>query len=215
MTFIRSFQEACSSISPKDCALFIGITYFFSSIIGLVLKNVISQRFLLLTSLITMAASQTSVGIYFVHLSHSTDDCVPTQKSDNGTFSNDSILKHSWTPLPLLLIFTAAFNIGVGSLPSLVFSDMLPLQSRTWTLTIANVTSNISWFLVTKTFRTLQINFGAYSPFFLYGAASLIGFVFIFLFLPEPRDQKSRTGENEFPHPHQIRPGVYCENDEL
>ena len=169
----------------------------------------------MLTSLITMAASQTSVGVYFVHLSHSTDDCVPTQKSDNGTIPNDTILKHSWTPLPLLLMFTAAFNIGVGSLPSLVFSDMLPLQSRTRTLTIANVTSNISWFLVTKTFRTLQIIFGAYSPFFLYGAASLIGFVFIFLFLPEPRDQKSRTGENEFPHPHQIRPGVYCENDEL
>lgn len=215
MTFIRSFQEACSSFTPKDCALFIGITYFFSSIIGLILKNVISQRFLMLTSLITMAASQTSVGIYFVHLSHSTDDCVPTQKSDNGTSPSDTILQHSWTPLPLLLIFTAAFNIGVGSLPSLVFSDMLPLQSRTWTLTIANVTSNISWFFVTKTFRTLQINFGAYSPFFLYGAASLIGFVFIFLFLPEPRDQKSRTGENEFPHPHQIRPRVYCENDEL
>ena len=213
---IRSFQDACSSVSPKDCALFIGITYFFSAIIGLILKNVINQRFLLLVSLVTMAASQTSVGIYFVHLSHSTNDCLPTLKSDNGTRSpNDPILRHSWTPLPLLLIFTAASNIGVGSLPSLVFTDMLPIESRPWTLTIANVASNISWFLVTKTFRTLQINFGAYSPFFLYGAASLICFVFIFLFLPEPRDQKSRTGENEFPHPHQIRPGVFCENNEL
>ena len=137
---IRSFQDACSSVSPKDCALFIGITYFFSAIIGLILKNVINQRFLLLVCLVTMAASQTSVGIYFVHLSHSTNDCLPTLKSDNGTRSpNDPILRHSWTPLPLLLIFTAASNIGVGSLPSLVFTDMLPIESRPWTLTIANV----------------------------------------------------------------------------
>ena len=169
----------------------------------------------MLTSMTMMAASQIGVGFYFFHLSLLTEGCGSKQQSQNGTSPNDAILQHSWTPLALLMIFTAAFNIGVGSLPSLVFSDMLPLQSRTRTLTIANVSSNISWFLVTKTFRTLQINFGAYSPFFLYGAASLIGFVFIFLFLPEPRDQKSRTGENEFPHPHQIRPGVYCENDEL
>ena len=209
------FQEACSSIAPKDCALFVGITYFFSVIIGLILRNVISRRFLMLVSMTLMAASQTGVGFYFVHLSRSTGDCASKQRSENGTSPDDSILRYSWTPLAFLLIFTAAFNIGVGTHSCLVFSDMLPLKSRPWTLTIANVASNVSWFLVTKSFRTLQINFGAYCPFFLYGSASLIGLVFIFLFLPEPRDQKSRTIENEFPHPHQIKPRLSCENEDL
>ena len=169
----------------------------------------------MLASMMMMAASQTGVGVYFVHLSGPTEDCASIQQSQNGTSPNDAILQYSWTPLALLVIFTAAFNIGVGPLPCLVFTDMLPLKSRPWTLTITNVASNISWFLVTKTFRTLQINFGTYCPFFLYGSASIIGLVFIFLFLPELRGQKKRTIENEFPYPHQIKTGVFCENEEL
>ena len=168
----------------------------------------------MLVSMIMMASSQMGVGLYFFRIPRSADGCT-TKQAANETSPNVSFDHYTWTPLPLLLVFTTAFNIGVGSLSSPVFTEMLPLQSRTWTLTIANVASNISWFLVTKSFRTLQMNFGACSPFFLYGSACLVGFVFIFLFLPEPRDQKSRMVENEFPHLHQIRPGECFENDEL
>ena len=169
----------------------------------------------MLASMIMMAASQTGVGFYLFHLSRSTEACGSKQQSQNGTSPNDEILQYSWTPLALLVIFTAAFNICAGPLPCLLFTDLLPLKSRPWSLTITNVASNISWFLVTKSFRTLQINFGTYCPFFLYGLASIIGLVFIFLFLPELRGQKKRAIENEFPHPHQIKTAVFCENEEL
>ena len=52
---------------------------------------------------------------------------------------------------------------------------------------MANVTSNICWFVVTKTYRDISTTFGLFVPFFVYGSVCLFGFVFIYVFLPETR----------------------------
>ena len=50
MTFFTEliFEKARCSINAADCALIIGVTYFLSSILGLVLKKHIGRRVLLL-----------------------------------------------------------------------------------------------------------------------------------------------------------------------
>ena len=59
------FDDAQSSVDPNDCALVIGVTYFLSSILGLVLKKHVGRRILLLASEFGMAFSQIAMGIYF------------------------------------------------------------------------------------------------------------------------------------------------------
>ncbi len=61
------------------------------------------------------------------------------------------------------------------------------LRSRRWTHTVANVTSNLWWFIVTKTFKDISTQLGMCVPFFLYGAVCVFGFIFIYIFLPETR----------------------------
>ena len=83
-----------------------------------------------------------------------------------------------------------AYNLGLGSLTWVVATEVLPirskyppnkiqqeflLRSRGWTHTLANLTSNLCWFLVTKTFRDLQDSLGHAAPFFLYGGICLFG----------------------------------------
>ena len=115
------------------------------------------------------------------------------------------LAKVSWVPLPLILGFTVAFNLGLGSLTWVVATEVLPVNSRGWTHTLANLTSNLCWFLVTKTFRDLQVvavkklkwksftivdvqdSLGHAAPFYFYGGVSLAGGLFIFIFLPETR----------------------------
>ena len=36
----------------------------------------------------------------------------------------------NWLPLPILIIYTAAFNIGMGSLTWVVATEILPVRSR-------------------------------------------------------------------------------------
>ena len=90
-------------------------------------------------------------------------------------------------PLPILILFTLAFNVGMGSLTWVVATEILPVRSRRWTHTVANVTSNLCWFVVTKTYKDISSQFGLCVPFFIYGSICLFGLVFIYVFLPETR----------------------------
>ena len=67
------FKEAESSVDPNDCALVIGVTYFLSSILGLVLKKHVGRRILLLASELGMAISQLAMGLYFYVLTSKLD----------------------------------------------------------------------------------------------------------------------------------------------
>ena len=57
------FKEAHCSLGANDCALIIGVTYFLSSLLGLVLKRHVGRRFLLLISELGMGLAQISLGI--------------------------------------------------------------------------------------------------------------------------------------------------------
>ena len=52
----------------------------------------------------------------------------------------------------VIVILTININIKV-----IMVIKVLPVNSRGWTHTLANLTSNLCWFLVTKTFQDLQV----------------------------------------------------------
>ena len=155
-----------------------------------------------------MAVSHLGLGLYFhysVKCSSNTKPLSEEEETRNQTrFNTDeeavlgpSCLQISWLPLPLILGFTVAFNLGLGSLTWVVATEVLPVRSRGWTHTLANLTSNLCWFIVTKTFRDLQESLGHAAPFFLYGGVCLFGLVFIFIFLPETRGKTpEETAQN-------------------
>ena len=151
-----------------------------------------------------MAVSQIALGSYFSSLANyqnlADSQNNKTERRSNLTSQEDSniLTQLSWLPLPLLMIFTIAFNLGLGSLTWVVATEILPVRSRGWTHTIANITSNFCWFLVTKTFNDLQDNFGLSAPFFLYGSVCVFGLVFIYIFLPETRGKTYEETALEF-----------------
>jgi hypothetical protein len=93
-----------------------------------------------------MAVSQIAMGIYFYVL----NDLRTTDPASH--YEMDQV---RWLPLPILIIFTVSFNVGMGSLTWVVATEILPVRSRRWTHTLANVTSNLWWFVVTKTFKVM------------------------------------------------------------
>ena len=108
-----------------------------------------------------------------------------------------SRLPLSWLPLPLLLGFTASYSLGLASLPWLLPTQLLPPTNRAATLTLANITSNLGWFVVLKTFQDLQDYAGLGAPFFLYGCVCTFGLIFILIFLPAGR-AKTPAGGTQF-----------------
>ena len=160
------FRDARSSLEASTCSLLVGLTSLASSLLVLVLRPLAPSRLLLLASQLGMALCQLGLGLYLHQLPPLGSPC-------------------PWLPLPLLLGFTASYSLGLASLPWLLPTQLLPPTNRAATLTLANITSNLGWFVVLKTFQDLQEYAGLGAPFFLYGGVCVAGLFFIVIFLPE------------------------------
>ena len=183
-----SRQDACSSVEPKDGALVIGVTYFLSTLLSLVLRNLVGRRFLMLLSSLGMALAQGSLGAYFHLLSlrpYSSCSSSHNLTSSLQLGSSWDPARLSWLPLPILVTFTASYSLGLGSLTRLLATELLPARCLGLGLSLAGLASNLCWFLVTKTFRHIQHSLGHAAPFFCYSGFSLLCLVFVYFFLPE------------------------------
>jgi hypothetical protein len=199
-------QTAGSALPPPTCALLVGLAYLASALLSLLLRNLVGRRVLLLASQLGMALSHLGLGLYFHKLAPrgqlvggSSNSTLLPQVGEKEE-GEDMPLLLAWLPLLLVITFTVAFNLGLGSLTWVIATEVLPVRSRGWTHTIANLTSNLCWFLVTKTFQDLQDSLGHAAPFFFYGGVCLFGLVFIFFFLPETRGRTpEETAQNFAP----------------
>ena len=81
---------------------------------------------------------------------------------------------------------------------SIYLYSLFTLFTGRWTHTLANASSNLWWFVVTKTFKELYTNLGPFVPFFLYGSVCLFGFLFIYVFLPETHGKTSEETAKSF-----------------
>jgi len=114
------FEEAETALDPKQCAVVVGTAYLLSSILGLFLKKQVGRRPLLLVSELGMALSQLAMGLYFYVL-HDQKSEIATENAamdvmSNGTRSTssmDSYFFSRWLPLPILAVYTIAYNVGM------------------------------------------------------------------------------------------------------
>ena len=139
------FQESSAppSLRPNDCALIIGLTYLLSSILSLVLRNLIGRRILLLVSQAGMGVSMLAAAAYFhstaqqsstglhnlsdITLSNHTDHVIShTEHHTDHVISHNHHNYSSWLLLPVLQMFTFFYNIGLGSLIWTVATEILP-----------------------------------------------------------------------------------------
>ena len=101
---------------------------FVSAILSLILKNLIDRRILMLISSRGMAVSQIALGAYFYFLAQQISensefckyvDVINTNLSEHNVTIHEplqDLVNISWVPLPLLMVFTVAFNLGLVSL---------------------------------------------------------------------------------------------------
>ena len=98
-----------------------GLTYLGSALLGLVLKNLVGRRLLILASQLGMAVSHLGLGLYFHHLAELRKDeeegsggyqtgGTGVRGNVTGSWSKEeaSLGVVGWLPLPLLLSFTVS-----------------------------------------------------------------------------------------------------------
>ncbi|XP_076784224.1 solute carrier family 2, facilitated glucose transporter member 12 isoform X2 [Arvicanthis niloticus] len=94
---------------------------------------------------------------------------------------------YKWLSLASLLVYVAAFSIGLGPMPWLVLSEIFPggIRGRAMALT-----SSMNWginLLISLTFLTVTDLVGLPWVCFIYTIMSLASLVFVLLFIPETK----------------------------
>ncbi|XP_066470872.1 solute carrier family 2, facilitated glucose transporter member 12 [Tiliqua scincoides] len=92
-----------------------------------------------------------------------------------------------WLSLASLLVYVAAFSIGLGPMSWLVLSEIFPggIRGRAMALT-----SSVNWgvnLLISSTFLTITDLIGLSWVYFIYALMSLVSLAFVIVFIPETK----------------------------
>ena len=118
--------------------------------------------------------------------------CFYVKSHDPGTSE-----RIGWLPLTCLVFFISSYALGVGPLPWLVASEILPSKFRGLGVSIVSVVNWTSSFIVSKTFVNLQRTVTTAGTFWLFGAFCAAGVLFGLLIL---RETKLSNSTNSVSH---------------
>jgi MFS transporter, SP family, galactose:H+ symporter len=96
-------------------------------------------------------------------------------------------LPAKWLVVADILLYLAAFDIGLGPVFWLLISEIYPTTIRAEAMSVATVTIWAGDFLVTATFLTLVEHLGMRGCFLLFAGLCVIALAFSYFMVPETR----------------------------
>lgn len=164
------FKEAKTSLSPVDENIIVAHVMFIFTLISCFLMDKLGRKISLIISGLTTCLSLNALSIYLVL----------SQKNPSLTESC------GWIPLLCMLVYIAAFSIGLGPIPWLMMSEMSPTYARSLICGLGTAFSWIFVFIITKSFIDIEHSIHDYGAYWFYSAFCLLCCVFT-LFLPETK----------------------------
>ncbi|KAF3334831.1 sugar transporter ERD6-like 4 [Carex littledalei] len=110
-----------------------------------------------------------------------------------GTFSESSNLYHIMSVLSLcgLVAFVISFSLGMGAIPWIIMSEILPVNIKSLAGSVATLANWLTSWIITMT-ANLLLTWSSGGTFTLYMVVSVFSLVFVVLWVPET---KGRTLE--------------------
>lgn len=96
-----------------------------------------------------------------------------------------------------IFAFLAAFNMSIGPIMWVIFSEIFPNRVRSVALPFAALVQSISSYLIQQFFPWQLENMGVANTFLNYGILAFIGMVFMFFFLPETKGKSIEEIEDQ------------------
>jgi sugar porter (SP) family MFS transporter len=158
-----------STTSAITQALSVGITNVIFTIIAILILDKVGRRPLLIIGTTGCVIALVVLGIFFA----------------------SSTLKHDFSGLALvcLIVYIAAFAVGLGPVFWLMISEIFPLRVRSAAMSASTVANWASNFLVSTFFLTLTGAITIQGTFWLYAGFGVAAIIFFALRLPETKNR--------------------------
>jgi sugar porter (SP) family MFS transporter len=158
--------------------VFIGITNVVFTIVAVLLLDRVGRRLLLLTGTAVLTVALVGLGLFFQ---------VAAIKANLG-----------WLALASLIVYIAAFAVGLGPVFWLMIAEIFPLKIRSAAMSVCTVANWSFNFLVSFTFLQLISVAGKGGTFFVYAALGVLAVIFFAWKVPETRGRSLEEIETEF-----------------
>ncbi len=163
--------------------MIVGVTNLVFTVVAVLLLDKVGRRGLLLTGTGGLLAALLLLGVYF----------------SSSTLQHD----YGWLALAGLVLFIAAFAIGLGPVFWLMISEIFPVGARGKAMSVCTIANWGANFLVAQTFLSLSNAITRQGVFFLYAALAVVSIVFFAMKVPETRGrsleeiQEDLVGEDQ------------------
>lgn len=171
LNYLQSiFATVDGLISAENSSIIVGAVQAVVCIITSLLIDKIGRRLLTLISFLGCVLSMTSLGIFF-------------RMKDDGY----DMTAVGYLPILSLIFFIIAYNIGIGTIPYTLISELFPQNVKSRAATLAIFANLFFSFVTTNIFHYMIDSFGMGESFWIFAACSLIGFIYVFLYVPETK----------------------------
>ena len=168
---VAIFRDSFGSFNPHLAAVVTGSVQLLASGLSGVLSDTIGRLPLLITSTALMSCALAGFGFYAYYFS---------LLGANSTGVD-------WIPLVCVIVFVAAFSLGLNPISWLLVGEMFPLEYRNIGPSLTTAFSYICAFVGVKTFVDLRELLGLHGTFWTYSVISALGLMFCLLFVPETK----------------------------
>ncbi|MBS1861143.1 MAG: sugar porter family MFS transporter [Actinobacteria bacterium] len=158
-----------STTSAITQALSVGITNVIFTVVAILILDKVGRRPLLIVGTIGCVIALVVLGIFFA----------------------SSTLKQDFSGLALvcLIVYIAAFAVGLGPVFWLMISEIFPLHVRSAAMSLSTVANWATNFLVSTFFLTLTGAISVEGTFWLYAGFGVAAVIFFVLKLPETKNR--------------------------
>ncbi|KAK7869841.1 hypothetical protein R5R35_008058 [Gryllus longicercus] len=169
---VQIFQEAGSNMSPYLSSIVVGFMMLVGTIVSVFLCKRMGRKILLIISDVFMAVSLFGMGLYF-YLKHIGEDTS----------------KFGWVTLVCLSVYIIGFNIGLGPISMLVYTEIFSPKLVSTALAVSGPIPGILSFIIGKFFYTVADIVGVYTCYWGFATTCALGVAFIIAAVPETKNR--------------------------
>ena len=167
----------------------IGGTQVVATFLGTLLADVVGRRILLLISSTVMCLSLAVMGTY--EFLNEEPYCDPP---------DDSNCKSHLYPMAIasMACFVAGFSIGMGGLPWIIASEIVPLKVRGFGVGIVTCANLIFVIITTGLFRNFEDAVHSWGAFWSFALLCFFGIIYVAVFIPETKGKSLEEIESSY-----------------
>lgn len=168
------FKMTGIKLNSNLATIVVGAVQALATLVSSLVIEKLGRKFLLFFSLSTVTINAVLLAIYF---------SIKTRGHPDSEVVSDI----GFIPVVAVCLFVVSFSLGVGPIPWMIASEILPSEIRS---IVSSAAGTFNWFLafiITKTYLNLSSLVGIDSIFYGFTVFSLIGTVFILVMVPETK----------------------------